>query len=172
MTLKERIEAAITYAAQYPDPEAALGEPVDDPAAVLRDCAAEIERLSTQAENDADHARSLMAENERLRTRVAELEARTRPIPGVTDGSREYEPYTLDEVALIEAQRGKAYSRLRVTVRTMLALATNHAMLLGGNAEDYVSLPAKSGIAVLEFKARVAELEARAEANGPDKPLT
>ena len=136
MTLKERIEAALAE-------DTSWGR--DIPALLLRDCAREIERLA--GERDA------------LKARVAELEARTAPIPGVTDGSREYEAYTLDEVTLIEAQRGKAYSRLRVTVRTMLALATNHAMLLGGDAKNYVSLPAKSGIAVLEFKARVAELE-------------
>ena len=160
MTLKERIEAAIARITSGAGAMRIPAEPTD-PDLVLRDCAAEIERLSTQAENDADHARSLMAENERLRTRVAELEARTRPIPGVTDGSREYEPYTLDEVTLIEAQRGKAYSRLRVTVRTMLALAVNHAMLLGGDAKDYIALPQKSGMAVLEFKARVAKVESK-----------
>lgn len=102
------------------------------------------------------------AEVTALRARVAELEARTAPIPGVTDGSREHEPYTPEEVALIEAQRGKAYSRLRVTVQRMRALATNHQMLLGGDVEEFIALPQKSGIAVLEFRDRCKTAEVTA----------
>lgn len=41
------------------------------------------------------------------------------PIPGVTDGTKDSEPYSLEDVAAIEAARGKPYARLRRTVEEL-----------------------------------------------------
>lgn len=73
----------------------------------------------------------LRIELEQAQKRIAELEEQHAPIPGVTDGTRDSEPYTLDDVAAIEAQRGKPYTRLRATVAERDALKAQVAALRG-----------------------------------------
>ena len=62
---------------------------------------------------------------ERLRAELAALKATLAPIPGVTDGTRDNEPYTLEDCAAIEKMRGKPYTRLRTTVEALHAEAQN-----------------------------------------------
>ena len=95
---------------------------------------------------------------ETLRAELAALKASLAPIPGVTDGTRDNEPYTLEDCAAIEAKRGKPYTRLR---RTVEALNSARSRAVGS---DYVQYLESLAVEMKALKAQHAdELRAVAE---------
>jgi hypothetical protein len=73
-------------------------------------------------DSDYELFNRLTRDRDALKAELAALKASLAPIPGVTDGTRDNEPYTLEDCEAIEKVRGKPYTRLRTTVETIMDL--------------------------------------------------